>query len=460
MFLPACPAGPFFQQLSEGTLMAGHIQDRWMRVKRDPDTDKPVRDEEGKVIKERHPDLWGKGDRYKVRYPKPGGGEDSKTFPDKQLKKAQAFLTKMQHDILAGTYVDPHAGKIELRTYTENYLKGRSQDLSSQETIRSVVAASIYPFLGDKTLDAINVDTLRDFLAWMNEKGISANYQTQVWNTLSSILDAAKEEKKISVNHCDSKAISKPRRIETKIVPWTEAKLNKVALALGPRYKITVPIGAGLGLRQGEIFAFTVDDIDREKMIYHCRRQIATLNKEQTFRLPKGHKTREIPLSQGVLDEIDAYAENFPPVTVTLPWSERDGKKTETVRLLIVDGDGNALRRSSFNDNVWHPAFKRAGLTREPWRDGMHALRHLFASHLLALGVSIRELAEYLGHATAGFTLSKYAHLMPSSHERARLAVNSMFKPRRRHPSTKDTTASGETASDSPDSRPPTPDGL
>ncbi|MFF0147747.1 hypothetical protein [Amycolatopsis sulphurea] len=41
--------------------------------------------------------------------------------------------------------------------------------------------------------------------------------------------------------------------------------------------------------------------------------------------------------------------------------------------------------------------------------------------------VSIKELAEYLGHADAGFTLRTYTHLVPSSPERARQAVDAVF---------------------------------
>jgi site-specific recombinase XerD len=61
----------------------------------------------------------------------------------------------------------------------------------------------------------------------------------------------------------------------------------------------------------------------------------------------------------------------------------------------------------------------------------MHALRHLFASSMLHQGVSIKELAAFLGHADEAFTLRTYVHLMPNSYERARLAVDAMFKPRR-----------------------------
>jgi len=57
----------------------------------------------------------------------------------------------------------------------------------------------------------------------------------------------------------------------------------------------------------------------------------------------------------------------------------------------------------------------------------MHALRHFYASTLLARAVSIKELADYLGHSDPGFTLRTYTHLVPSSHQRAREAVDAVF---------------------------------
>lgn len=62
---------------------------------------------------------------------------------------------------------------------------------------------------------------------------------------------------------------------------------------------------------------------------------------------------------------------------------------------------------------------------RLPATDGMHSgLRHLYASKLLSRGVSVKELADYLGHEDPGFTLRVYTHLLSSSHERARQAVD------------------------------------
>jgi site-specific recombinase XerD len=53
----------------------------------------------------------------------------------------------------------------------------------------------------------------------------------------------------------------------------------------------------------------------------------------------------------------------------------------------------------------------------------MHALRHHYASILLAGGVDIRAVSEYLGHHDPAFTLRIYAHLMPGADDRARRAV-------------------------------------
>lgn len=46
---------------------------------------------------------------------------------------------------------------------------------------------------------------------------------------------------------------------------------------------------------------------------------------------------------------------------------------------------------------------------------------------LLDAGESIRAVSEYLGHSDPGFTLHTYTHLMPSSSERTRDAVDAAF---------------------------------
>jgi integrase len=98
---------------------------------------------------------------------------------------------------------------------------------------------------------------------------------------------------------------------------------------------------------------------------------------------------------------------------------------------LVLTADGGACRRQVFNMGVWRPAFKRAGLEYRNQEDGMHGLRHLYASSQLENGVSIKALSANLGHNDPGFTLRTYTHLMPSSHDKSRKAADSLFKPKR-----------------------------
>jgi integrase len=106
---------------------------------------------------------------------------------------------------------------------------------------------------------------------------------------------------------------------------------------------------------------------------------------------------------------------------VTLPWLEPGGRP-RTEALIFSTVRGHAFHRTTFNGEVWRPARETAGLANDR-ENGVHALRHHYASVLLAGGVDVRALSEYLGHHDPAFTLRIYAHLMPGADDRARRAV-------------------------------------
>lgn len=90
--------------------------------------------------------------------------------------------------------------------------------------------------------------------------------------------------------------------------------------------------------------------------------------------------------------------------------------------LLTTNTRGKTLEARSFN-KAWRAALVESGV--EPVREnGFHALRHHYASVLLSGGVTIRALADYLGHDDPGFTLRRYAHLMPADDDKARVVLD------------------------------------
>ena len=120
------------------------------------------------------------------------------------------------------------------------------------------------------------------------------------------------------------------------------------------------------------------DDLDRDVGVLHVVRQVRVVDGRQVFALPKRNKTRDVPLARSVLRLVDEHLARFEPVVVTLPWRIPFGEPT-TVRLLLTDEAGRPMWRNRFNDRIWNPARKAAGVVRPTRQDGTHALRHHYA---------------------------------------------------------------------------------
>ncbi|WP_019930583.1 tyrosine-type recombinase/integrase [Nocardia sp. BMG111209] len=404
----------------------GHIEDRWFRPKRNESGD-PVLNGRGRPELERT-ELYGSGLRYRVRYIDPYGRERSKSFPDKQKKRADDFLIEVESDKREGKYIDPRAGRTKFRQQGESWLKAQSPDPASRYVLRRRLENRIYPVFGDMWLGGVGPAELRDWVDDLDARKYSDNYKSVLFDIVAGVLDSAVDDKLIRENPCHAKSVRRPVRRSPKVSIWKHDRLRAVRGGMQKRYEIAVPLGAGLGCRQGEILGFSPElDIDRDGQVAHVQRQVKLVDGELMFALPKRGKTRYAPMASSLLDEIDRYQEDFPAVPVTLPWGSADGELV-TVPLLIVHPAGRAFSGDLFSKIAWKPAFAAAGLTYVNRADGMHALRHLFASTLLGRGVSIKELAEYLGHADPGFTLKFYAHLLDDSHERARLALDAVWK--------------------------------
>jgi len=111
-------------------------------------------------------------------------------------------------------------------------------------------------------------------------------------------------------------------------------------------------------------------------MIVHIDRQLAYVGNRPLFKLPKGRKTRGVPISRGLLEVIDDYMDAYPPVTITLPWGKTTGDPI-SVPLLIVTAANRVDTGCEFNYRHWRSAFTTAGLTYVEGEDGMHALLRL-----------------------------------------------------------------------------------
>ena len=133
------------------------------------------------------------------------------------------------------------------------------------------------------------------------------------------------------------------------------------------------------GLRVSEIVKLRPVDIDSDRMVIRVEQG-------------KGGKDRLVTLSDGLLRQLRAYWRASHPTGYLFPRYRPDWA-------LSVTTAQKAFGRSK----------RKAGIEKI---GGIHALRHAYATHLLAGGLPVQQLQRLMGHRNIQSTL-RYVHWIP-----------------------------------------------
>ena len=366
-----------------------HVEDRW---------EKQVAG--GRVRTAR----FGKGGRWRARYTDVEGRERSRTFARKG--DAEKFLATVTVDVLRGTYVDPQLMRLPLREYTQRWLEAQSLAPSSRRTYETYLRTRILPALGDRALGSITPTDARAFVKTLSED-LSRSTVHQIHGLLSTILRAAVEDGYLHKNPCARTAPGKGRRPQVK--PLTVAEVQSLIDAMPQRYRVAAVLGAGCGLRVGEVLGLRVCSIRLDEGELAVVEQLQLLpGSPPVIRQPKTVSSiRVVPLPDSVADAVRLHLSLWP---------------AQPDDLLLRSRTGSYVWPNTFNDSVWRAAARRAGLPTVRFHD----LRHFYASALIRAGESVKTVQAALGHASAVETLETYAALWPDSHERTRAAVDDL----------------------------------
>lgn len=175
---------------------------------------------------------------------------------------------------------------------------------------------------------------------------------------------------------------------------------------------VAVPLGIAAGLRQGEASGLTVDRVDFLRRTLRVDHQLVSRHVPEPVLVPPKTESshRTIPLAGFLLDALADHLHRFP---------------AGPGELVLRSPTGLPLDSDRFG-HQWRRACRAVGISGL----GYHALRHTFASTLLSRGVSVKAVADWLGHGTPMITLATYAHLMPADAEVARSVLDSALAPR------------------------------
>ena len=185
-----------------------------------------------------------------------------------------------------------------------------------------------------------------------------------------------------------------------------------LAIVRGTKLEIPVLLGAFYGLRRSEVLGLKWDAIDFEANtleIRHILTQAYLDGKKvlvQADRAKNKSSLRTLPLIPEIRDrllEIKGQQEVYKKLC---------GRcyNKEYLGYLCVDEVGNILRPNYISESF--PKLLKANGMR-PIR--FHDLRHSCASLLLANGVPMKQIQEWLGHSDFSTTANIYAHLDYSS---------------------------------------------
>jgi integrase len=405
----------------------GYTKDLWTRPQTGPD---------GKITRVRNA-RWGRGRRWLACWIDPDGKERSQVF--RTQAEADRHWRAMETDIARGDYHDLDAGKALFSDFGERWLQSRVVDPSTILRYETVYRLHVCPAFGHRQVCAIKPSRVQAWIGQLSER-FEPSTVLASFLVLQGTLDLAVADEAIKKNPAKSPVVQAPVYQAPDIQVWADEIVTCLIDAHPDLLRALPELAASCGMREGELFGIAFEDFDFDEKIVRVRRQVKRLANLYVFALPKNDRERTIPLSDWGIQAVRRHIGKYPPRPYTLPWEKPGGKPHTCSILFRWPTDDQHVRARSYSETIWKPALAKAGVIAEPGRDrrsrrryvttrreGIHQLRHYYASVMLAGGVSIKELAEYLGHGDPAFTLRAYAHMLPCSHDRARAVISERF---------------------------------
>jgi integrase len=344
--------------------------------------------------------------RWRARYRDPNGKERSKTFERKV--DAERWLTTKAAEMMSGTYIGPDAGRTTLGTYAAEWLARMAPTwrVSTAAGITNSLEHHILPVLGRRPVPSIRRSDIEALCAALR---LAPSTVATVHQHLGQLLASAVEDGLIARNPAVRARL--PKREASKAQPVPLDVVERIHAGLPDWMAVAVPIGIGAGLRQGEASGLTVDRLDFLRRTLRVDRQLLCRHvPAPVLGPPKTESShRTIPLASFLRDALADHLRRHP---------------AGPGELVLRSPAGQPLDADRFG-HQWRRACRAAGVPGLRYHD----LRHTFASTLLSRGVSVKAVADWLGHASPTITLATYAHLMPADEEVARAVLDDALAP-------------------------------
>jgi integrase/recombinase XerD len=175
-------------------------------------------------------------------------------------------------------------------------------------------------------------------------------------------------------------------------------------IAMGQRDRAIIALYYGCGLRRGEGVNLNITDINLQERLLFVRKA-------------KGNKQRLVPIASKHLQDISDYIKEGREWFLQYHHSEWQNKRNGVPLPKKEDETGNALIINQFGERFLQPEWRLKYLHKKAALEKnitLHGLRHSIATHLLQSGMSIEDIAKFLGHSSLVST-QIYTHIINES---------------------------------------------
>ncbi|TDB74279.1 site-specific integrase [Micromonospora sp. KC723] len=404
------------------------IDDLWYLTKRGPD--------KKRLPSKRH----GRGKRWRVRYTDAAGEPREKLFERKV--DADAFDLACRSGVAAEVKAKRETDRLTFAEYAQRWRESRESGWAT-ETRRRIpqnLRKHLLPVFGAKAIRSIN---LTDVMAWLSrllDNGTPKSSVSLYFGLLKTIMNAAVVDKVIADNPCNGVNLAQILRGLSRAPKWvpTEDQVLKLAEVVPRRFRATIWLGAGEGLRLGEVLGMEAGSrcVDYDHGELHVIQQLR--HSPEHFggfylSTPKSGSVGTVDLDAVVAEELAAHVSDVGPVEFELPDITTGERLTRPVAVLFTSSRGKLLN-DTYWSQLWAEWREAAGWPKE---GTFHSLRHFFATTLMSNGVEPQEVQKALRHANLRITLETYVHWLPKK-DRPRGLVGNLLRQadgKRREPS-------------------------
>jgi integrase/recombinase XerC len=249
--------------------------------------------------------------------------------------------------------------------------------------------------LDELTPADIDAFAIRAFLGELHKRRVSASSSARKLSAIRTFVKFLRRDDLIEDD--PSSLVASPKKPETIPAHLTIAEMNKLlempdlSAPLGRRDRAILELFYASGLRLSELVGLDMEDVNLPGRMVRV--------------MGKGRKQRLVPFNTSTADALRAWMKDRSGAmgaTDPKPLRPERGAKAA----LFLNYRGGRLSTRSVDRLVR----RYVALCGAKFGISPHALRHSFATHLLANGADLRAIQELLGHARLS-TTQRYTHV-------------------------------------------------